>query len=191
MAQHYFLWNTDTMQDKHNLIWIDLEMTGLNFEQDKIIEIATIITDSSLNTIAEGPVIAIHQPDSLLDNMDKWNTKHHNESGLVARVKESAYSMEQAEAETLAFIKKYVPAKKSPLCGNSICTDRRFLYTQMPSIDAHLHYRHIDVSTIKELAMRWKPEIVKEKKSAHLALQDIKDSIEELKYLREHFIDVE
>lgn len=178
-------------QDKHNLIWMDLEMTGLNFEQDKIIEIATIITDSSLNIVAEGPVIAIHQPDDLLDNMDKWNTKHHNESGLVARVKESSYSMEQAEIETLAFIKKYVPANQSPLCGNSICTDRRFLYTQMPTVYAHLHYRHIDVSTLKELAVRWKPSIIKPKKSAHLALQDIKDSIEELKYLREHFIAID
>ena len=176
--------------DKHNLIWVDLEMTGLEPQQDQIIEIATVVTDKHLNILAQGPVLAIHQPDEILDAMDDWNTSHHGDSGLTERVRQSQVSMGDAERETIDFLQQHVPAGKSPMCGNSICQDRRFMARLMPELEAFYHYRNLDVSTLKELASRWKPEITKGfvKKGAHLALDDIIDSIEELKYYREHFI---
>ncbi len=173
---------------EHNLIWIDLEMTGLDTDNDLIIEIATIVTDSQLNVVAEGPVLAIHQSDEVLDAMDKWNKKTHGKSGLIDRIKASTLTVAQAEAQTLAFLKKYVPAGVSPMCGNSICQDRRFLFRLMPTLEKYFHYRHLDVSTLKVLAQRWLPGILSgiKKESQHVALQDIKDSIDELKYYREH-----
>ena len=178
------------MQDKKNLIWIDLEMTGLDCDHDEIIEIATIITDSELNEIAQGPVLAIHQPNHVLEGMDDWNTKQHTASGLVQRVRGSAYTVAEAERVTLNFVKTYVPEKCSPMCGNSICQDRRFLHRLMPELEAYFHYRHIDVSTLKELASRWKPELLKgyTKKNLHLALDDIRESIQELDFYRKNFI---
>ena len=172
-----------------NLIWIDLEMTGLNTDHDKIIEIATIVTDAHLNILAEGPVLAIFQTDDILMGMDDWNTNQHTKSGLVERVRASLVSEQVAEAQTIEFLAKYVPAGKSPMCGNSICQDRRFLYRSMPKLEQYFHYRHLDVSTIKELASRWQPKLVKnfKKKSRHRALDDIRDSIDELRYYREHF----
>ena len=172
-----------------HLIWIDLEMTGLNPDKDRIIEMATIVTDSHLNTIAEGPVIAIHQSDELLDSMDDWNTKQHNGSGLVARVKESKISEQAAELTMLDFLKHHTVLGKSPMCGNSIWQDRRFLARHMPLLEQFFHYRMIDVSTVKELALRWAPTIYNgfKKESKHLALDDIRDSIAELTYYREHF----
>ena len=179
------------MNKKTNLIWIDLEMTGLVPEKDNIIEIATVVTDAELNVIAEGPSLAIHQDNKHLDSMDKWNTHQHTKSGLVQRVQESEISLNEAEKQTLDFLMKYVDPSASPMCGNSICQDRRFLYIYMPKLEKFFHYRHIDVSTLKELAVRWKPDIVNTsfKQSKHLALSDIYDSINELKYYREHFID--
>ena len=178
------------MNKQTNLIWIDLEMTGLIPETDVIIEIATVVTDANLNIIDEGPSLAISQNSELLDGMDEWNTNQHNRSGLVKRVKESTISVVDAENQTLDFVSKYVDPGVSPMCGNSISQDRRFLYNYMPNLEKFFHYRHIDVSTLKELAVRWKPEIVSSsfKKSRHLALSDIYDSIDELKYYREHFI---
>lgn len=176
--------------DQQNLIWIDLEMTGLEPQQDEIIEIATVVTDKHLNVLAQGPVIAIHHPEDVLAGMDAWNTKHHGESGLVERVRHSQHTMADAESETIKFLQQYVPPGASPMCGNSICQDRRFMARQMPQLEAFFHYRNLDVSTLKELANRWKPEILDgfEKKGAHLALDDILESIDELKYFREHFI---
>jgi oligoribonuclease len=178
------------MNKKTNLIWIDLEMTGLIPEHDVIIEIATVVTDAQLNVVDEGPSIAIHQSNELLDGMDEWNTNQHNHSGLVKRVQESKISIAEAESQTLNFLMKYVDLGASPMCGNSICQDRRFLYNYMPDLEKFFHYRHIDVSTLKELAIRWKPNIISTsyKKSRHLALSDIYDSIDELKHYREHFI---
>ena len=178
------------MNKKTNLIWIDLEMTGLIPEHDVIIEIATVVTDAQLNVVDEGPSIAIHQSNELLDGMDEWNTNQHNHSGLVKRVQESKISIAEAESQTLNFLMKYVDLGASPMCGNSICQDRRFLYNYMPNLENFFHYRHIDVSTLKELAVRWKPNIISTsyKKSRHLALSDIYDSIDELKHYREHFI---
>ncbi len=172
---------------QENLIWIDLEMTGLNPEKDRIIEIATVVTDSELNVIAEGPVYAIHQSDELLNSMDSWNTKQHNVSGLVPRVKASTITEAKAEADTLEFLKKYTTPGKSPMCGNSVYQDRRFLYKYMPELEKYFHYRLIDVSTLKELALRWAPTVNANliKESKHLALDDIRDSIAELKYYRE------
>lgn|SRR3990167_92238 len=174
----------------NNLIWIDLEMTGLDPNDDRIIEIATVITDSDLNIVAEGPVLAIQQSKARLDQMDSWNTKQHNHSGLVNRVQESPINETQAEAETIQFLQQYVPAGKSPICGNSICQDRRFLAHYMPKLERYFHYRHLDVSTLKILAQRWAPQIANgfSKHSTHLALQDIYDSIDELKYYRALFL---
>ncbi len=177
------------MSDKKtNLIWIDLEMTGLDTFKDEIIEIATIVTDSQLNPVAEGPMLAIHQPDAVLDAMDEWNTRQHGKSGLTQRVRESQLSMQDAERMTLEFLAGHVDAKASPMCGNSICQDRRFLARLMPDLEAFFHYRNLDVSTLKELGKRWAPEAVSsfKKDSTHLAMDDIRDSINELKHYREH-----
>ena len=178
--------------DKHadNLIWIDLEMTGLDRDNDKIIEIATIVTDAQLKEMVEGPTIAIHQSDEIMSNMDEWCTTQHRKSGLTQRVKESTYSEADAEKETIEFIEKYVPSGVSPMCGNSIGHDRAFILRCMPKLGDFFHYRNIDVSTIKELAKRWAPEVHSgfTKKSSHLAMDDIKDSINELKYYRETFL---
>ncbi|KND21957.1 oligoribonuclease [Enhydrobacter aerosaccus] len=175
--------------DKKHLIWIDLEMTGLDTLNDTIIEIATIVTDSELNILAEGPVFAIHTPDILLNSMDDWNTRQHGQSGLIDRIRRSNVTMAQAESETIAFLSKYVEAGRSPMCGNSICQDRRFLARQMPTLERFFHYRNLDVSTVKELAYRWRPDILSsfEKKGNHLALDDIRDSIRELRHYKEHF----
>jgi oligoribonuclease len=173
-----------------NLIWIDLEMTGLDPNHDHIIEIATIVTDSDLNVIAEGPVFAINQPDALLNGMDEWNTKQHNQSGLVQRVRDSNVTEAEAEAATIAFLEKHIDAGLSPMCGNSIWQDRRFLTKYMPKLEQYFHYRMIDVSTLKELAKRWAPEVAAgvKKDSNHLALSDIRDSINELSHYRSHFL---
>ncbi len=178
------------MKNNQNLIWIDLEMTGLNPDVDKIIEIATVVTDANLNILAEGPVFAIHQTDAILAGMDSWNTRQHGQSGLTARVRESTVTEVQATQETIAFLKQYIDAGKSPMCGNSICQDRRFLCRYMPDLASFFHYRQIDVSTLKELILRWRPKLMAgvEKKSRHLALDDIRDSIAELVYYRQHFI---
>ncbi len=177
-------------QNPKNLIWLDLEMTGLDTQNDFIIEIATIVTDANLNILAEGPMIAIHQPEGALDAMDEWNQRQHGHSGLIERVRASQYDELQAEAETLAFLKKYVPEGKSPMCGNSICQDRRFMARCMPKLEQWFHYRNLDVSTLKELANRWSPDMAKayRKESKHLALDDIKDSIDELIHYRENFL---
>ncbi len=171
------------------LVWMDLEMTGLDPEQDTIIEIATIVTDDNLNIVEEGPVFAVFQPDSVLDGMDEWNQKTHGESGLVQRIREEGVSMAQAEMETLDFVRRHVGERVSPLCGNTIWQDRRFLVRYMPQLEAYLHYRNIDVSTIKELARRWRPAIADghTKRNAHTALSDIRESIDELRYYREAF----
>lgn len=176
-------------QDADNLIWIDLEMTGLDPDNDLIIEIATIVTDKNLNVLAEGPVMAVYQTDEVLAAMDDWNQQHHGASGLIQRVRESSVGASDAEAETLNFLNQWLPANASPMCGNSICQDRRFLYRYMPKLEAFFHYRNLDVSTVKELAARWAPHVKDgfTKKAAHRALDDIIESIEELKYYREHF----
>lgn len=180
------------MKKNDNLVWLDLEMTGLEPEKDRIIEIATIVTDSHLNILAEGPVLAIHQHEVLIASMDDWNTKQHNQSGLVKRVLESEISEAQAEQMTIDFLKQYIDKGKSPLCGNSICQDRRFLYKYMPDLAAYFHYRNLDVSTLKELVKRWRPQLLNGviKESKHLALDDIRDSIAELAYYRQHFINL-
>jgi oligoribonuclease len=177
-------------QDSSHLIWVDLEMTGLDPDNDLIIEIATIVTDKNLNILAQGPVLAVHQSDAALAAMDDWNQQHHGQSGLIKRVKASAINDAEAEQQTLAFLKQWVPENASPMCGNSIGQDRRFLYRYMPNLEAYFHYRNIDVSTVKELAARWAPHIKDgfKKQSSHQALDDIIESIEELRYYREHFI---
>jgi len=173
-----------------NLIWIDLEMTGLDPLKERIIEIATVVTDADLNILAEGPSLAIHQSDALLEAMDEWNTNQHGISGLVERVRKSTISESDAVAETVDFLKQWVPKGMSPMCGNSIGQDRRFLVRYMPELANHFHYRNLDVSTLKELVRRWKPELINgfNKKGSHLAMDDIYDSIAELAYYREHFI---
>ncbi|MEP1473124.1 MAG: oligoribonuclease [Halieaceae bacterium] len=178
------------MQNASNLVWVDLEMTGLDPDADVVIEIATIVTDSDLNTLAEGPVIAIKQPDAVLNSMDEWNTTHHNRSGLVDRVKASQYDEDKAVSETISFLDQWVPANASPMCGNTICQDRRFMARHLPKLEAWFHYRNLDVSTLKILMQRWRPELESgfSKSGAHLALDDIRESIEEMRYYREHFL---
>lgn len=177
-------------QDPHNLIWLDLEMSGLDTTQDVILEIATVVTDSHLNIIEEGPVFAIHQENTILDNMDEWNTRQHTKSGLVDRVRGSLIDEAIAEQQTLEFLSQHTPPNSSPMCGNSICQDRRFLARYMRKLEAHFHYRNLDVSTIKELAKHWAPEIAKgfKKENSHLALADVYESIQELAYYRTHFL---
>ena len=176
--------------NEFNLVWVDMEMTGLDPDADRIIEVAVVVTDMHLNLLAEGPVFAIHQSDETLDKMDAWNKGTHGRSGLIERVRASTVTEAQAEAELVAWLRQYVPAGKSPMCGNTICQDRRFMVRGMPKLEAFFHYRNLDVSTLKELCKRWKPEIVSgfKKHQKHTALADIIESIEELKYYREHFI---
>jgi len=176
-------------QDAQNLIWIDLEMTGLDPQNDYIIEIATVVTDKELNVRARGPAMAIHQSEEALARMDDWNRKQHGESGLITRVRESHVTLAEAERRTLEFLAQWLPKGASPMCGNSICQDRRFLARCMPKLEAFFHYRNLDVSTVKELAARWAPQLKDgfKKKNSHLALDDILESIEELKYYRERF----
>lgn len=180
------------MKNSSNLIWIDLEMTGLDPDKEKIIEIATIVTDKDLNILAEGPMMAVSQPKSLLDAMDEWCTSHHGESGLTQRVLDTDISDAMAEKATIEFLSEWIEPGKSPMCGNSIGQDRRFLVRYMPALSDFFHYRNIDVSTLKELAIRWKPQILKgfSKQNKHLALDDIRESIEELAYYREHFLNL-
>ncbi len=176
--------------NEFNLVWIDMEMTGLDPDKDRVIEVAAIVTDPHLNVLAEGPVFAIHQPDEVLDAMDAWNKGTHGRSGLIERVKASTVTEAQAEAEMIDFLRKYVPEGKSPMCGNSICQDRRFMARHMPTLEAFFHYRNVDVSTLKELCRRWKPALIAgfKKHQLHTALADIRESVDELKYYREHFI---
>jgi len=178
------------MKVNSNLIWIDLEMTGLDPDHDHILEIATVVTDKHLNVLAEGPVIAVHQKPHVLDKMDEWNVKQHGKSGLIDRVKVSKITEEDASTQTIDFISKYVQEKKSPMCGNSICQDRRFLYRYMPKLEKYFHYRNLDVSVLKILAKSWYPDIAKgfKKESRHVALTDIYDSINELKYYRDNIL---
>jgi oligoribonuclease len=175
---------------KTNLIWIDLEMTGLDETKERIIEIATLVTDSDLNEIGIGPELVIHQSDTLLEQMSEWCVRQHTGSGLVARVRDSQVTEHEAEQQTLAFLAQFVEAKASPMCGNTICTDRRFLARYMPALEAFFHYRHIDVSTIKELARRWRPELFGQVKKSedHRALSDIRASINELRWYREQWL---
>ena len=184
--------DTVSAHDPLRLIWIDLEMTGLKTDSDHIIEIATVVTDKDLNTLAEGPVLAIHQTDAVLNAMDDWNRKQHASSGLTSRVRSSTIAAEQAERATLDFLMQWVAPGTSPMCGNSICQDRRFLAREMPALERYFHYRNLDVSTLKELARRWAPQLgaTFQKSSTHLALEDIRDSIRELAHYRAHFLRV-
>ncbi len=177
-------------QDQNALVWLDMEMTGLNPDADRIIEVAFVVTDSQLNTLAESPAWVVHQSDAVLDGMDEWNKNTHGRSGLIDKVKASLLDESAVEEECLAFIKQYVPQRASPMCGNSICQDRRFMARYMPKLEDYFHYRNLDVSTLKELCKRWKPELAKGvvKNGKHTALADIYESIEEMKYYREHFI---
>lgn len=180
------------MQNDKNLVWLDMEMTGLNPDTDRIIEVAMIITDSYLNILAQSEVLVIHQPDSIINHMDKWNTSTHTRTGLIDKVRASTLTEAEAEEKLLAFISEWVPEKASPMCGNSIHQDRRFMVRYMPKLEAYFHYRNLDVSTLKELAKRWNPPVAKgiSKKGAHQALDDIKESIEEMAYYRKHFLTV-
>jgi oligoribonuclease len=173
-----------------HLLWLDMEMTGLSPDTDRIIELAIVVTDADLNTVAEGPVLVVHQPDEVMNAMDNWNKGTHGKSGLIDRVKASQLSEAEAEAQMLEFVKQHVPPKTSPMCGNSICQDRRFMARHMPQLEAFFHYRNLDVSTLKELAKRWRPGLCDEfkKSNKHEALADIYESIDELRYYREHFI---
>ncbi|MDE1978615.1 MAG: oligoribonuclease [Betaproteobacteria bacterium] len=175
-----------------NLIWVDMEMTGLNPDTDRIIEVAVVVTDPQLTVRVEGPVLAIHQSDAVLSGMDAWNQNTHGKSGLTDRVRASTVDEAQASKAIIAFLKKYVPAGKSPMCGNTICQDRRFMARGMPELETYFHYRNLDVSTLKELARRWRPELVSafKKQQAHTALADIQESIDELRHYREHFLRV-
>jgi oligoribonuclease len=179
-------------RSEFNLIWIDMEMTGLSPETDRIIEVAVVVTDSALSVAVEGPVLAIHQSDQTLDGMDQWNKSTHGRSGLIERVRASTITEADASAQLLAFLAQYVPAGKSPMCGNSICQDRRFMARWMPELETFFHYRNLDVSTLKELCRRWQPTIYRgfQKRAMHTALADIHESIDELKYYREHFLRV-
>ncbi len=176
--------------DQNNLIWLDMEMSGLLPDTDRILELAAVVTDAELNVLAESPVLVIHQSDAVLDGMDAWNKGTHGRSGLIDKVKASKLTEAEASAQMIAFLRQYVPAGKSPMCGNSICQDRRFMARYMPELESYFHYRNLDVSVFKELARRWKPEIYSgfKKASRHEALADIYESIDELKYYREHFI---
>jgi oligoribonuclease len=176
--------------NEFNLVWVDMEMTGLDPDRDRVIELAAIVTDPNLNVLAEGPVFVIHQPDEVLDAMDAWNKGTHGRSGLIERVKASTVTEAQAADEMVAFLKQYVPAGKSPMCGNSICQDRRFMARHMPTLETFFHYRNVDVSTLKELCRRWRPELIAgfKKHQLHTALADIRESVEELRYYRQHFI---
>jgi oligoribonuclease len=173
-----------------HLLWLDMEMTGLSPDNDRVIELAIVVTDADLNTVAEGPVLVVHQPDEVMNAMDNWNKGTHGKSGLIDRVKASVLSEAAAEAQMLEFVSQHVPPKTSPMCGNSICQDRRFLARYMPELEAYFHYRNLDVSTLKELAKRWQPGLAEafKKSNRHEALADIYESIDELKYYREHFI---
>jgi oligoribonuclease len=179
-----------TTTDQNNLIWLDMEMSGLLPDSDRILELAVVVTDANLNVLGESPVLVIHQSDAVLDGMDAWNKGAHGRSGLIEKVKSSTLTEDEATLQMITFLKQYVPAGKSPMCGNSICQDRRFMARYMPDLEKYFHYRNLDVSTFKELARRWKPEIYSgfKKASKHEALADIYESIEELKYYREHFI---
>ena len=181
---------TPLRPNEFNLVWVDMEMTGLDPDKDRIIEVAIVVTDSNLNILGEGPVFAIHQPDEILDGMDAWNKGTHGRSGLIERIKASTVTEEEAEAALIEFLKKYVPQGKSPMCGNTICQDRRFMARGMPKLERFFHYRNLDVSTLKELCKRWKPELASgfKKHQKHTALADILESVEELRYYREHFI---
>ena len=178
--------------DNNNLIWIDLEMTGLDTVNDQIIEIATVVTDKDLNILAKGPVMAIHQPDEIMAGMDGWNTNQHGKSGLTERVRVSEFNEQDAEKATIEFLSQWVEKSKSPMCGNSICQDRRFMARCMPELEDYFHYRNLDVSTLKELAARWKPEVSKgfKKQGSHLAMDDIIDSINELSYYRKEIMSI-
>lgn len=182
--------DTNTIKHPDNLIWLDMEMTGLDPDNDKIIELAAVITDADLNVLAESPVLVVHQNDAILEGMDDWNKATHGRSGLIEKVKASTLDETSASTQMLNFFKEYVPANKSPMCGNSICQDRRFMARYMPELEAFFHYRNLDVSVFKELARRWKPDVYKgfKKRGKHEALADIYESIDELKYYREHFI---
>jgi oligoribonuclease len=184
--------HTVSERDPTRLIWIDLEMTGLKPDSDHIIEIATVVTDKHLNTLDEGPVLAIHQPDAILDAMDDWNRRQHGSSGLAARVRASTITVAEAQRQTVAFLSRWIEPGLSPMCGNSICQDRRFLAREMPELEKYFHYRNLDVSTLKELARRWAPEAYSgfQKASTHLALDDIRDSIRELAHYRTTFLRV-
>lgn len=180
------------MLDENNLIWLDLEMTGLRPERDRILEIACLVTDSNLNILAEGPTLVIKQPESVLAGMDEWNQTHHARSGLLRRVRQHGVSEAEAETRTLDFLRRHVPANTSPICGNSISQDRRFLYQYMPTLEKYFHYRHLDVSSLKILAERWRPEILPlfSKSDSHRALDDIRESVAELRFYRHHLFNL-